>query len=123
MVDWNLRQYSEAATRLSLIGDDYESSNVWEIQPARDPVHNAVFPSRLAENVVRLYSFAGDTIMDPFAGSGTVGVCATALKRHFFLVESEARYVERMVDRLRSEVDDLLDMQVMTAGDLRAHSI
>lgn len=52
--------------------------SVWEIPPesARRVGHPAPFPVALAERVIQLYSYAGDVVLDPFAGSGTTCVAA-----------------------------------------------
>ncbi len=96
LIDWNLRQYPAK----SKVKGDFERSNVWNIAPATDPVHSAVFPIRLCDQVIKLYSFWGDLVFDPFAGSGTVGRAASANGRDFFLSEMQADYVMRMQSRL-----------------------
>ncbi len=55
-----------------------------------------MFPFALAERVVRYYSFVDDAVLDPFAGSGTVGQVASALGRRFVLVERDQIYVAAM---------------------------
>ena len=44
---------------------------VWRLQPDRQAEHQAMFPLELPERLIRMYSFAGETILDPFCGSGT----------------------------------------------------
>jgi DNA modification methylase len=46
--------------------------------------------------VITYYSFKGDVILDPFAGSGTVGLAAASLDRRFVLFESNFNYIELM---------------------------
>lgn len=82
------------AVQASKIGDDYERTNVWRIQPATNSPHPAAFPLELAEKVIRYYSFKGDVVMDPFAGSGTVGAAAARLGRRFVLFEINPQYVD-----------------------------
>lgn len=96
LLDWNMRQYDEAAVRESLIQGEYESSNLWRIDPTFDRVHSAVFPTELCNRVISLYSYKGDLVFDPFGGSGTLGRAARNLGRYFFLTEREPDYVERM---------------------------
>jgi DNA modification methylase len=48
----------------------------------------------LAEKVITYYSFKGDVVLDPFAGSGTVGLAAASLDRRFVLFESNFNYIE-----------------------------
>ena len=86
----------------SKVMGDYEKANVWEIAPAADKVHPAVFPKELAARVIQFYSFKGDLVFDPFAGVGTVGQAALLLERYFFLVEQEKKYVERAASHLSS---------------------
>ena len=105
LIDWNLRQYPWGTVESSLVGDDFERSNVWNIAPVTDKVHSAVFPLRLCEQVVNLYSFAGDLVFDPFAGSGTLGKAALRAKRYCFMTEIRAEFVERIRDNLQSTVD------------------
>lgn len=96
LIDWNLRQYSLADVNRSKVDDDFERSNVWDIAPVTDRVHSAVFPLRLCEQVVKLYSFTGDLVFDPFAGSGTLGKAAIQARRYCFLTEIQDDYVERI---------------------------
>jgi len=80
--------------------DKYETTNIWRIDPTFDRVHSAVFPIELCNRVVRFYSFVGDLIFDPFAGSGTLGRAAANLDRNFFLTEKEAKYINRIKEEL-----------------------
>lgn len=52
--------------------------------------HFAAFPRKLADWMVRGWSKPGDVVLDPFAGSGTVGLSAKALGRRFILMELNA---------------------------------
>ncbi|MCS6872236.1 MAG: DNA methyltransferase, partial [Anaerolineae bacterium] len=96
LIDWNMRQYPPEIVQASRVCDQYETSNVWRIDPASDRVHSAVFPLELCQRVVCYYSYVGDLVCDPFGGSGTLGKAARLLDRHFFMVEKEALYIERM---------------------------
>jgi site-specific DNA-methyltransferase (adenine-specific) len=64
--------------------------------------HPAPFPVELASRLVRMFSFAGDTVLDPFSGSGTTGVSALAWGRNSISVELVAEYVETIERRLRA---------------------
>ncbi len=100
LIDWNLKQYDLQTTTDSLVDDDFERSNVWDIAPTSSKQHSAVFPSRLCDQVIKLYSFKNDLVFDPFAGSGTMGVSALNLGRYFFLTEKCHEYVNAMVNRI-----------------------
>jgi len=102
LIDWNIRSYpDQQAVQESKIGDDYERTNVWQIGPAHDSRHPAVFPLELAERVIRYYSFQGDVVLDPFAGIGTVGKAAVQLGRRFVLIEKEPRYANIMIEETK----------------------
>ena len=94
LIDWNLRQYDDETVEASKVLGDYEKSNAWQINPATDKGHPAVFPTELASRVIQFYSFKGDLIFDPFGGSGTVGRVAMEHGRYFLLCEKESEYVE-----------------------------
>lgn len=96
LIDWNIHQYGDEAVSSSKVPDGYETTNVWQICPASDKVHSAIFPEELCKRVIEYYSFKGDLVFDPFGGSGTVGRAAMKLGRHFFLTEKEPRYFERI---------------------------
>jgi len=100
LIDWNIHQYDWDKVKKSKILDKYETTNIWRIDPTFDRVHSAVFPIELCNRVVRFYSFIGDLIFDPFAGSGTLGRAAINLDRNFFLTEKEERYVDRFKEEL-----------------------
>ena len=101
LIDWNLRQYSMEIVDESRVNNDFERSNVWNIAPVTDKVHSATFPLRLCDHVVRLYSFVGDLVFDPFAGSGTLGKAAMQIGRYFFMTEIREDYVTRIQENLR----------------------
>ncbi|HXF64674.1 MAG TPA: site-specific DNA-methyltransferase, partial [Caldilineaceae bacterium] len=59
--------------------------SVWDILPesAKRVGHPAPFPVELAERVIRLYSYQGDVVLDPFLGSGTTAVAAVRTGRRY----------------------------------------
>ena len=97
LIDWNLRQHPDpAAVERSLILGEYDKTNVWDIKPSSHRAHPAVFPDELVRRIIRYYSFEGDSVLDPFAGIGTVGRVAAAMGRRFTLIEKRADYFETM---------------------------
>ncbi|PAF43431.1 DNA methyltransferase [Helicobacter sp. 11S03491-1] len=96
LLDWNIHQYDLSIVEDSKVKDGFETTNVWKICPRSDRVHSAIFPTQLCQRVIEYYSFKGDLIFDPFAGSGTLGRTAKALGRKFFLTEKEPKYFEYM---------------------------
>ena len=96
LIDWNIRQYPQEVVEESKVADGFETTNVWQIHPKSDKVHSAIFPVDLCKRVIEYYSFKGDLVFDPFAGSGTLGRTAKSLGRNFFLTEKEEKYFEYM---------------------------
>ncbi len=126
LIDWNIRQYDRETVEKSKVLGEYESSNVWKIDPVVDKVHSAVFPVELCNKVIKFYSYRGDLIFDPFGGSGTLGRAAMALGRYFFLTEQEAEYVNRIRQLFSQEtlftntlprVVELEDLRRLSEGD------
>jgi site-specific DNA-methyltransferase (adenine-specific) len=64
--------------------------------------HPAPFPAELAERLVRMFSFAGDTVLDPFAGSGSTAVAAIRAGRSSISIEIEETYLNAAVSRVAS---------------------
>ena len=96
LLDWNIHQYDYETVEKSKVKGDFDTNNVWQICPKSDKIHPAVFPAELCKRVIQYYSYIGDLIFDPFAGSGTLGYVAKKLKRNFFLTEKNERYFEYM---------------------------
>ena len=116
LIDWNLRNHPDQdALAESLILGEYDKTNVWDITPSHRKDHPAIFPDELVRRVIRYYSFRGDMILDPFAGSGTVGRVAVEMGRRFTLVEKRMDYFEGMCREFQgsifSETVDYDDLQ------------
>jgi DNA modification methylase len=65
--------------------------------------HPAPFPPELAERLIRMFSFAGDTILDPFSGSGSTAVAAIRAGRNSVSVEIEEEYLNAATRRAARE--------------------
>jgi DNA modification methylase len=62
--------------------------------------HPAPFPVALAERLIRMFSFAGDTVLDPFGGTGSTALGALKCGRNSISVDIERKYVEIAKRRL-----------------------
>ena len=100
LIDWNLKQYDSNTIAESKVGDGFESTNVWNIDPTFDKTHSAVFPKKLCENVIKYYSFKNDLVFDPFGGSGTFAEVAIKENRNYFLTELNTDYFEKIKEKL-----------------------
>jgi DNA modification methylase len=75
--------------------------NIWPIHnSARGLGHPAPFPESLASDHIRTWSNPGDTVFDPFLGSGTTGKMAIALKCNFIGVELDEKYFKMAQERI-----------------------
>jgi DNA modification methylase len=76
-------------------------STVWNLRPEhRDGSHPAPFPVELARRAVRLSTWPGEVVLDPFAGTGTTLLAARQLGRQAVGIETSERYCEIAVGRL-----------------------
>jgi len=80
---------------------------IWNITGASTKHHPAPFPLELALRLVRMFSFAGDTVLDPFAGSGTTMVAALKAGRNSIGIEIDPEYCKMAARHLKAEATDL----------------
>lgn len=79
--------------------------SVWTIATKPFPdAHFATFPTDLVTPCVLAGSKAGDTVLDPFAGSGTTGKVAIELGRKAILIEPKAEYIEMIQRRCQTTI-------------------
>lgn len=107
LLDWNIRSYSNDIVQKSKVFGDIDTSNIWKIDPKYDSKHTAVFPQKLCEKIIKYYSYVGDLVFDPFAGSGTFGVVAALLERNFLLTEIDHQYfnvIKERIDKVTSSI-------------------
>ena len=116
------RNPSLAARVLSLLSQErFQKSfrQVWsDIPGASVRGHPAPYPVVLAERLIRMFSFAGDTVLDPFLGTGSTQLAAVTCGRNSIGVEVDPTYFEMAVDRLRNETTDLLAHAQMSVGEV-----
>ncbi len=78
--------------------------NMWEINTQRHLTeHPTEKPENLLERIILLGSKPGDTILDPFSGSGTTGVVAKRLNRNYIGLEIDEKFVKISRNRIKSE--------------------
>jgi modification methylase len=83
--------------------DDYSKwfSGVWmDVRGQLRKEHPAPFPVEVPRRLIRMFSFTGDTVVDPFAGTGTTAVAAMEIGRNSISVEIEPKYVKLIEKRL-----------------------
>ena len=80
---------------------------IWTIPGASTKNHPAPFPLELASRLVRMFSFHGDTILDPFCGSGTTMIAALRNNRDSIGIEIDPEYCRLAAKYLKAESDTL----------------
>jgi|688.fasta_scaffold165159_2 DNA modification methylase len=117
----HVNQLQKEASRLQReIYAEY-TKQIWTIRRVRlkdnEAGHIAPFPYEIPERCVRLYSFVGETVLDPFAGSGTTAQAAIKNRRNSIMVEQNASYVEIMKKKLIQTNEDDQLIQLRPFGD------
>ena len=82
----------------------------WSIAPERKMKefgHPAMFPQELVERVLKLFSYRGDIVLDPFNGVGTTTVVARRLKRNYLGLDISEEYCKKAEERIENLRYDL----------------
>jgi modification methylase len=66
--------------------------------------HPAPYPPALAERLIKLFSFAGDTVLDPFAGTGSTAIAAIRTGRNSVSLDIESTYVKIARENIEKEI-------------------
>ena len=84
-------------------------NSIWEMQPAKAKAegHPAPFPKELPMRLIKLYSFWGDTVLDPFAGTGTTLLAAQELGRKSIGFELNPEYIKLINKKLNGYASQL----------------
>lgn len=90
LLDKNIKKYDRSLAN----EDEIDTTNCWTISPKSSKKHPAIFPEELCEKVLKYYSFKGDVVLDPFAGSGTLGRVAKKMGRIPVLCEINSAYID-----------------------------
>jgi DNA modification methylase len=104
------RKPTEAMRVLSLIpASDHRAwfNQIVTFHGASTRAHPAPYPPELVEPLIRMFSFVGDTVLDPFSGTGTTSLAAARSGRNSIGIEVEPTYqalaTQRLSDALRGE--------------------
>lgn len=82
----------------------------WDIPPERNMQkygHPAMFPEELATRVIKLFTFKGDVVLDPFNGVGTTTVVAKKLGRIYIGIDVSEEYCRKAEERIRNSENTL----------------
>ena len=105
------RQPSNESRILSVISEDNHKKwfqQIWTgLTGASTRNHPAPFPLELAERLVRMFSFVGDTVLDPFMGTGTTNIASAKWGRNSIGIEVDPCYLDFALKKMQQETHDL----------------
>lgn len=99
---------------LSVIStDQYQQwfQQIWSMGGASTKNHPAPFPVMLAERLIRMFSFVGDTVLDPFMGTGTTNLAASKWGRNSIGFDIEPTYFQMAKQRLMAQSSALFSRE------------
>jgi DNA modification methylase len=105
---------SEMERRSFIPTDEYARwfSPVWtDVKGQHRKDHPAPYPVEIPRRLIQMFSFVGDTVVDPFGGTGSTALAALETGRNSVTVDIEAGYVDLIERRLReSKLTGIFDM-------------
>lgn len=79
------------------------TKTVWSIANVSHELHPATFPTEIPKRLTKLFSFWGETVLDPFGGVGTTAVAAIREGRRSICIDQNPKFVKEMKARIKSE--------------------
>ncbi len=79
----------------------------WYFRGAKQDGHIAMFPEELPKRLIKMFSFVGDTVLDPFLGSGTTSLAAKNLNRNSFGYEMNTEFIPFVKKKLEVNQGDI----------------
>jgi DNA modification methylase len=76
------------------------SQSMWDIAPVKNGEHPAQFPVEIPSRLIRLYSFQGQTVLDPFSGAGTTALAAVLNDRRYCGYDISEEYCRLARERI-----------------------
>lgn len=95
---------------------EYFSSH-WNFVGARQNGHIAMFPEELPKRLIKMFSFVGETVFDPFLGSGTTSLAAKNLDRNSIGYEINKEFIPIIKEKVGGDQISLIDSQVIFTED------
>lgn len=86
----------------------------WNFNGVRQLDHIAMFPEELPKRLIKMFSFVGETVFDPFAGSGTTSLAAKNLGRNSIAYEINKEFAPVIREKLLGEQADIFEHGVVT---------
>lgn len=94
----------------------------WNFSGVRQDNHLAMFPEELPKRLIKMFSFVGDNILDPFLGSGTTTLAAKNLARNSVGYEINSEFILIIKDKLSLNKKDIFDENTYNFVSQKKHS-
>jgi DNA modification methylase len=85
----------------------------WNFPGEKQNKHLAMFPEELPRRLIKMFSFVGETVLDPFLGSGTTSLAAKNLNRNSIGYEINEDFLPIIEEKLRAKQGKLLQERTM----------
>ena len=89
----------------------------WHFNGVRQDDHIAMFPEELPKRLIKMFSFVGDTIIDPFMGSGTTSLAAKNLDRNSIGYEINPKFIDTIKQKLEVSTNKMFDNSTVNFMD------
>ena len=110
---WKRYVPKDEKRKSDITGDEFKTwvKGNWDFpgESAKRIGHEAPFPLELPNRCIKLFSFVGDTVLDPFAGSGTTMVSAISNLRNSVGIELESRHCQTALKRIENKCEVRLE--------------
>jgi site-specific DNA-methyltransferase (adenine-specific) len=94
--------------------DDWNTyfSGHWYFAGAKQDGHIAMFPEELPARLIKMFSFSGETVLDPFLGGGTTALAARNLGRSSAGYEINSDFIPTIKDKLNVGQSDIAGTEI-----------
>jgi DNA modification methylase len=116
------RQPTSAARLMSVIPENCQRQwfqQIWDINGASTKQHPAPYPPALTERLIRMFSFVGDTVLDPFMGSGTTNLTAGLWGRNSIGFEIDPTYFDLACRKMKVIKESQLTLDSIFRKDVK----
>lgn len=97
-------------------------SGHWNFNGEKQTQHLAMFPEELPKRLIKMFSFVGDTILDPFLGSGTTTLAAKNLNRNSIGYEINEKFLSLIKEKVGIDKEELIknaDFEIIKQKSLK----
>lgn len=87
------------------------TKTVWQIANIKHSKHPAAFPEEIPHRLIKLFTFWGETVLDPFAGIGTTAIAALKNGRNIISIEQNKEYIKEINNKIKKNQSSLKEFE------------